>query len=94
MKFKELKFRDISDTHGEGAKQAMVGFENGYDVSVVKHKFSYGGDKGLYEIGVFDYQRSGAGHDMMCDPLGWGDTVKGYLSAEGVEKELELIELC
>jgi len=86
MKFKELKFRDISDTHGEGAKQAMVGFENGYDVSVVKHKFSYGGDKGLYEIGVFDAD------DLMCDPLGWGDTVMGWLSPQCVQRQLQLIE--
>ena len=86
MTFKELKFRDISDTHGEGAKQAYVDLENGYDVSVVKHKGSYGSDKCLYEIGVFDAL------DRMRDPLGWGDTVKGYLTPEGVEKELELIE--
>ena len=86
MTFKEIKFRDISETHGEGAKQAIAGFENGYDVSVVKHKGSYGSDKGLYEIGVFDAL------DRMRDPLGWGDTVKGYLTPEGVEKELELIE--
>ena len=89
MKFEELKFKDISDTHGEGAKQAYVDLENGYDVSVVKHKFSYGGDKGLYEIGVFDSQRGGV--DAMCDPLDWGDTVKGYLNPENVEKELALI---
>ena len=47
MTFKELKFRDISDTHGEGAKQAYTSFENGFDVSVVKHKFSHGNEKGL-----------------------------------------------
>ena len=86
MTFKELKFRDISDTHGEGAKQAYVGFENGYDVSVVKHKGSYGSGKGLYEMGVFN------GDYNMCDPLGWGDDVKGWLTPEGVEKELELLE--
>jgi len=86
MTFKELKFRDTSNTHGEGAKQALVGFENGFDVSVVKHKFSYGGDKGLYEIGVF------GPHGGMCDPLGWGDDVKGWLTPEDVETELELIE--
>ncbi len=87
MTFKELRFRDISSTHGAGAKQAMVGFENGYDVSVVQHKFSHGSDKGLYEIGVYE-----AGTNKMCDPLGWGDDVKGWLTPEGVEKELELIE--
>jgi hypothetical protein len=89
MKFKELKFDDISETHGEGAIQAYVDLGNGFDVSVVKHKFSYGGEKDLYEIGVFDNQRRGM--DAMCDPLDWGDTVKGWLTPEGVETELELI---
>ena len=85
MTFKELKFEDISSTHGPCAIQVIVPFPNGYEVSVVKHKGSYGGDKGLYEIGVF------VGNDMV-DPADWGDTVKGYLTPEGVEKELELIE--
>ena len=90
MTFKELKFRDISDTHGEGAKQAYVDLENGFDVSVVKHKGSYGSEKGLYEMGVFDNQRRGV--NAMCDPLDWGDTVKGWLAPEDVDKELELLE--
>ena len=90
MEFKELKFRDISETHGEDAKQALVGFENGYDVSVIKHQGSWGNEKGLYEIGVFDSQRKGI--DSMCDPLKWGDTVKGWLTPEGVETEIKLIE--
>ena len=68
MTFKELRFRDISSTHGEGARQAYVDFDNGYDVSVVKHKFSHGGDKGLYEIGCFF-------NNHMVDPADWGDTV-------------------
>ena len=48
---------------------------NGYDVSIVRNALSYGGDKG----------------DKMSDPLGWKDTVKGWLTPEGVEKELDLI---
>ena len=45
MKFSELEFNNISETHGEGAVQAYVKLKNGFDVSVVKHKYSYGGDK-------------------------------------------------
>ena len=90
MKFEELKFDDISETHGEGAIQAYVELGNGFDVSVVKHKFSYGGEKGLYEIGIFDAQRMGV--NAMCDPLDWGDTVKGWLTSEDVEKELKSIK--
>jgi hypothetical protein len=85
MTFKELKFRDISSTHGEDAKQAWEEFENGYEVSIIKHKGSYGNKEGLYEIGVFKGER-------MADPLGWGDDVKGYLSPEDVEAELKLIK--
>jgi len=90
MTFKELKFHDISDTHGEGAIQVYIEFKNGFDVSVVRHRFSHGNEKGLYEIGVFDNQRGGV--DAMCDPLEWGDTVKGWLAPEDVERELKLIK--
>ena len=90
MKFEELKFDDISETHGEGAVQAYVELGNGFDVSIVRHGGSYGNEKGLYEIGIFDAQRLGV--NAMCDPLDWGDTVKGYLAPEDVEKELNLIK--
>ena len=89
MKFEELKFDDISETHGECAVQAYVELGNGFDVSIVRHGGSYGNEKGLYEIGIFDAQRLGV--NAMCDPLDWGDTVKGWLNPEDVEKELDLI---
>jgi len=85
MKFEDLKFDDISETHGDGAIQAYVELPNGFDVSVVKHKYSYGSEKGMYEMGVFN------GWHQMSDPLDWGDTVKGWLNPEDVEKELDKI---
>ena len=90
MTFEELKFDDISETHGEGAIQAYVELKNGFDVSVIKHQGSWGNEKGLYEIGVFDSQRKGV--DSMCDPLDWGDTVKGWLTPQDVEQELKAIK--
>jgi|TARA_B100001105_G_C22318262_1_gene411335 hypothetical protein len=81
-KFKDLKFKQIE---GRGV-QAWIPFRNGFEVSVVKHQFSYGGDKDLYEIGVFN----AAGN--MCDPLDWGDDVKGWLTPQDVEQELESIQ--
>ena len=80
MKFKDLEFEECFD-----GVQAIVNFRNGYEVSVVKNGLSYGNKKGLYEIGVFN----AAGG--MCDPLEWGDDVKGWLTPELVEKELALI---
>ena len=82
MTFKELEFEQMEATEGV---QAWAVFRNGFEVSVVKHRFSYGGKKGLYEIGVFNAAGS------MCDPLDWGDTVLGWLRPEDVEKELDLI---
>ena len=81
MKFKDLKFK----THAKNDVQAWEKFVNGYEVSIIRNPFSYGGDNGLYEIGVYKGL-------LMCDPLNWGDDVKGWLTPEGVEKELELIE--
>ena len=81
MKFKDLKFEERFN-----GEQAFVNFRNGFEVSIVKHGGSYGNEKGLYEIGVFN----AAGG--MCDPLDWGDDVKGWLTPQNVEQELELIE--
>ena len=80
MTFETLKFEGEDDDI-----QAIVSFENGYEASVVRNLLSYGGKKGLYEIGVFNATGN------MCDPLGWGDDVKGWLKPEDVEKELDLI---
>ena len=80
MKFKDLKWT----AHAENDIQAWTEI-NGYDVSIVRNQLSYGGDKGLYEIGVYK-------GDKMSDPLGWKDSVKGWLTPEDVEKELELIK--
>lgn len=85
MKFEDIKFdRHKGDSN---AIQGWVNFENGYEVSIIKGSFSHGGRQGLYEIGVFKNNR-------MCDPLGWGDEVKGWLTPERVEEELILIEKC
>ena len=82
-----MKFEDINfDSHPSFPKgiQAWVKLDNGIEVSVIKGGHSYGSEKGLYEIGVFK-------NGIMCDPLGWGDEVKGYLSPAGVERELVLL---
>mgnify|MGYP001298272687 CR=1 FL=1 len=85
MKFEELKFNDISKTHGEGSVQAYVQLSNGYDVSVVRHKYSHGSEKGLYEIGCFF-------NNHMVDPANWGDTVKGWLNEKDVEDWINVIK--
>jgi len=85
-KFENLKFEDISSTHGTDAVQAWVKMENGYEASIVKHGGSYGNKKGLYEIGIF------SPNGIMCDPLGWDDTVKGWLTPNDIERELNKLD--
>ena len=81
MILKDLKFEQFCN-----GVQAQAAFDNGYEISLVKHSGSYGSEKGLYELGVF-------GSDgQMCDPLGWGDDVKGWLTLEAAEKEMQLIK--
>ena len=76
-KFEDLKF----EQHFTDGVQAWVEMDNGYEVSIIKNELSYGGSKGLYEIGVYH----GPG---MVVPKGWDDSVKGWLTPEGVEEEL------
>lgn len=85
MTFKDLKFEQHPSFPDEGAIQAYVELDNGYEVSVIRGGLSYGRADDLWEIGVFD--ASG----RMCDPLGWGDDVKGWLTEKDVEKELDKI---
>ncbi len=80
-----MKFEDLKFNKEDGEEQAFADCGN-YEVSVVRNALSYGGDKGLYEIGVFRKDTN-----RMCDPLNWGDDVKGWLSPSNVEKQLELI---
>ena len=51
-----------------------------YELSVVKHSSSYGGKQGKYEIAVF----KGDGMVEMPGITEEGDTVKGWLTEQGV----------
>jgi hypothetical protein len=60
-------------------------FPNGYGASVIRHKFSYGGDRGLWEVAVLD----SVGNLCYTTPI--TDDVLGYLSEEDVLSTLEQI---
>lgn len=68
--FKDLEFKP-HPLHNEGVV-SRIQFENGYGASVVKHSFSYGGDKGLYELAVLD-SNSELTYDtpITNDVIGW-----------------------
>ncbi len=62
--------------------QLVYKFDNGYGASVVKHNFSYGGKKGLYELAVLD--KDGG----LCYDTPITEDVIGHLTMGEVDKIL------
>jgi len=60
-------------------------FDNGYEVSVVKSPYSYGGDRGLYELAVFK-------DGEICYDTPITDDVIGYLRPTDVTDVMEKIQ--
>ena len=65
--------------------QEIYHFENGYGASVISHKFSYGGERGLFEIAVLDQ------NDDLCYSTPVTDDVLGNLDRDEVKQVLEQI---
>ena len=78
MKFSDVEMKTMDKPY-DGV-QAMLEFGE-HKLSIVKHSTSYGGAKGLYEIGVFK------DNDMIEMPgiTAPGDTVKGFLQEYEVD---------
>ena len=77
--FEELNFQ----VHPMGmGKQCVVQFLNGYGASIVQTPYTYGGDKGLYELAVLN----GYGEITYETPI--TDDVLGYLTEKEVERTL------
>lgn len=62
--------------------QLVYKFDNGYGASVVKHNFSYGGKKGLYELAVLDNEGG------LCYDTPITEDVIGHLTMGEVDKIL------
>ncbi len=81
--FNELNFQP--HPMGMGV-QCIVQFSNGYGASIVKTPYTYGGDKGLYELAVF-----GKDGNITYDTSITSD-VEGYLEESDVSRLLEQIK--
>ena len=75
--FEDIPFNNIDTPKGI---QALLSFGNEYELSIVKTDFSYGGDRGLYEIGVFKNNQMVEMPGITAD----GDTVVGFLNEQEV----------
>lgn len=77
---------DRSDEHG---KQFIYRFPNGYGASVIKNAISYGGDEGMWEVGVLKFQANKWYLDYTTSIT---NDVIGYLDFDGVENVLQQIK--
>ena len=81
--FKDLNFEPHSIGDGVMTREH---FDNGYGVSVVMTPYTYGGDKGLYELAVF---KDGEIH--YDNKVANGDVI-GYLRPEDITDAMNLIQ--
>ena len=79
MKFSEVKLEEKL-----GGTCARISYGD-YTLSLVKNSHTYGGDEGLYEIGLF----KGDGMIGMPGITADHDTVKGWLTEENVDEIME-----
>ena len=80
--FNDLQFKKHPQKDGVITR---IIFDNGYEVSVVKSQYSYGGDKGLYELAIFK-------DGEICYDTPITDDVIGYLREIDVTDVMEKIQ--
>ena len=86
---KEYKVSDYLQFDEDSLKGSEYGgeidFDNGYSLSIVSHKGSYGGNRGLFEIMLL---RNGQPYSF--PPITEEeDTIKGFLTKEQVEEIIQ-----
>jgi len=85
--FKDLEFKPHPMAEALNGIISRIQFDNGYGASVVKHQYSYGGDRGLYELAVLDSN----GELHYDNSVANGDVI-GYLRPEDVTDVMEKIQ--
>lgn len=69
--------------------QKLYRFDNGFGASVIKHKFSYGGKQGFWELGIISWE--GDSYELTILVEDTGD-VKGWLDESEVDILLDRID--
>ena len=73
---------DVKDTSDAFTKRVRVYFKNGLSLSVVRGSWTYGGDRGLFEIAPFNKDKEMDGN--LLDGECRGDDVLGYCDVDKV----------
>jgi hypothetical protein len=82
--FKDIEFK-TNPMGEEFGITSRTKFENGYEASVVKSEYSYGGRDGLYELAIFK-------DDEICYDTPITDDVIGYLTEDDVTETFVKIQ--
>ena len=82
--FKDIIFKSNPMGEDFGIVSRTI-FDNGYEVSVVKSQYTYGGDIGLYELAVFK-------DGNICYDTPITNDVIGYLRPIDVTEVMEKIQ--
>lgn len=85
--FKKLENREINN----GDIQYIFRSKNNYGASIVKHSFSYGNERGLFELAVITFNSDDNFDFSLCYSTEITDDVLGYLSEQEVNETLEKI---
>jgi hypothetical protein len=75
-RFSDFEWERVDWANG---KHGWVKLDNGWVVSVVCHKYSYGGPQGLYEVAAL-------WDDELVQLSDEADQVKGWLDEQGVQE--------
>lgn len=73
--------------------RVLINFTNGYSLSVIRGFYSYGGEKGLFEIASFDKKGEMDGTLLFDHDHYACDDVMGNLTVGEVNKYIEKISL-
>ena len=86
-----MDFKDLPSRELKGGIQYLAKFENGYGASIIKHDYSYGGDRGFWELAVIIYEENGIDYSLSYStPI--TDDVLGNLTESEVNNYLNKIK--
>ncbi len=77
----------VHPRHNSGT-QNLYRFTNGYGASVIQTPYSYGGDRGLWELAVIKFDADD--YSITCETDVTNDVI-GYMTPEEVQKTLDQI---
>jgi hypothetical protein len=85
----DIRPYDVVIKHEPTSVQKLYRFPNGAGASVVRGEFTYGGDEGLWELGVIRFEGEGGNYVLIYpkDVCSEGDVI-GWLTDEQVEEKL------